>query len=99
MAFPGVQLVLLCRADGARNYLENILWRCTAWVLRPDGNSNHQGSADLPHGLRGNRRDQATIGKAPCSDLYRFEKPWISATRANGLDQRALSKDHGIAAP
>src|SRR5258706_5440045 len=90
VTLPGIELMFLCGADGARNHLEHVLGRVALAIVNANGNSDDDGAAELACGLRGNRRDEDAIGKAAGADLYWFEQARESATGANGFDQRAL---------
>lgn len=98
VTLPGIELMFLCGADGARNHLEHILGRVALAVMYANGNSDHDGAAELARGLRGNRRDEHAIGKAARADLDWFEQAGESATGPNGFEQRALPEYDRIAA-
>lgn len=63
-------------------------------VLNADGNGEDAAGAELPRSLRRNGRNQASIRQAARADLDRFEKAGEGATRADGVNQIALSKNH-----
>src|SRR5713226_3729040 len=94
MALPDFELMFLRGADGAAYDLEDVRRSAAMAVLNTDGNGEHATGAELPRGVRRNRGNQPTVGQAARADLDRFEKAGEGATRADGVNQIALSKDH-----
>src|SRR5258707_7424551 len=94
MALPDFELMFLRGADGAAYDLEDIRRSAAMAVLNADGNGEHAAGAELPRGVRRNGGNQPTVGQAARADLDWFEKAGEGATRADGINQIALSKDH-----
>ena len=66
-------------------------------ILNSNLNAEHKFGAELPRGLRRNRRDQASIDQAPRSNIDRFEQTWESTTCADRILQISVSEDHRLA--
>src|SRR5260370_23036331 len=98
VTLPGVELMLLCGADGACNDLEHILRSVAVTIVNANGNSDDDRAAELARGLRGYRSDEGAIGEAAGAGLDWFEQTGKSATGANGFDNRTLTEHDRIAA-
>src|SRR5258708_11856916 len=94
VALPDFELMFLRGADGAAYDLEDSRRGAAMAVLNADGNGEHAAGAELPRGVRRNGGNQPTVGEAARADLDWFEKAGEGATRADGSNQLALSKDH-----
>ncbi len=94
---PHFQLVFLGGADGTADDLEKIGGDAMMDILNSDGDGQNAAGSELPRGLRGNRSDQAAVGKPASTDLNGFEQARKSAAGADGVYQMAVSEDDRLA--
>lgn len=93
VSLPYFKLMFLGGAHSAAHDLENIGGGAVVDILNPDGDGQNAASSKLPRGLRGNRSDQAAVGKPAGADLDGFEQTGKCTTGADGVYQRAVSED------
>ncbi len=97
VAFPGIELMLLCGADCAGHDLKHILGRSAMAVLNADGNSNNDAAAKLASRLSRHGSDKAAVGETARADLNWFKQTGEGAAGADCFNKRPLAKDDRIA--
>src|SRR5580698_2527582 len=74
VAFPNLELMLLCGAHCPRYHLKYIGWRSAVGVLDPHRHAQHKFGAHFACRPGRNWSDEPAVGQAACADLYRLEQ-------------------------
>src|SRR5207253_2849325 len=97
VALPGIELMLLCRADCASHHLKHVLGRSAMAVLNADGNPNNDTAAKLASCLSRHGSDKSAVGEAAGADLNWFKQAGEGAAGADCFNKRPLAKDDRVA--
>jgi len=97
LALPGLQLLLLCGADGAADYLKDVGRSATLSVMEAYGNSNDKFGAEFASCASRHGGDQAAICKAARANLNGLKNTRERATRSDRFREVALAEDDGVA--